>query len=50
MGFVDKARDEVYQTGRELIRWLWPWHWQPDVKVLAPKRLRERVREKMATR
>ena len=30
---------------KELVRWILSW--QPDVKVLAPKRLRDRIREKM---
>jgi predicted DNA-binding transcriptional regulator YafY len=31
---------------KELVRWILSW--QPDVRVLSPKRLRDRVREKMA--
>jgi predicted DNA-binding transcriptional regulator YafY len=35
-------------TGRkELIRWILSW--MPDVKVLAPKSLRERIVEKLHT-
>ena len=32
---------------KELVRWILSW--QPDVKVLSPRRLRDRVREKMRT-
>ena len=33
-------------TGREeLVRWVLSW--MPDVKVLAPKRLRDRIAEKL---
>jgi predicted DNA-binding transcriptional regulator YafY len=47
---VDKRDGSVeltIETGgwNELVRWILSW--QPDVKVLSPKRLRERVREKM---
>ena len=39
--------DLEFETGgwKELVRWILSW--QPDVKVLAPRRLRERVNEKM---
>jgi predicted DNA-binding transcriptional regulator YafY len=47
---VDKRDGSVeltMETGgwNELVRWILSW--QPDVKALSPKRLRERVREKL---
>lgn len=41
------AVELTLETGgwNELVRWVLSW--QPDVKVLTPKRLRDRVREKM---
>ena len=43
----DGGIDLEFETGgwKELVRWILSW--QPDVKVLAPRRLRERVKEKM---
>lgn len=43
----DGAVEMSLETGgwNEMVRWILSW--QPDVKVLSPKRLRERVREKM---
>ncbi len=47
---VDKrnvAVELTLETGgwNELVRWILSW--QPDVTVLSPKRLRDRIREKM---